>query len=106
MQETQYIIPANSKKSMLIFGIFRTVDLIIFAVGAVFSLFFLFILPGQRVVDLIVKLSPVLICLFLVLPIPNYHNTLVLIREVFTFLSNRKVYLWKGWCVLDVTKEK
>ena len=28
-----YLIPANTKKSMLIFGVFNTVDMIIFGVG-------------------------------------------------------------------------
>lgn len=104
--EQQYIIPANSKKSLLIFNIFRGIDLIIFAVGAVFSLFFLFIIPGDKIGDLLLKLAPVLIALFLVLPIPNYHNTLVLIRELFLFFTNRRIYLWKGWCVLNGTDKK
>lgn len=104
--EQHYIIPANSKKSLLLFGIFRTVDLILFSVGAVFSLFFLFILSGTDIGSLIIKLLPLLITLFLVLPIPNYHNTLVLIREVINFFMNRRIYLWKGWCVLDGTDEK
>lgn len=103
-QDEQYIIPANTKRSQLIFGIFRMVDLIIFGVGATFTLFFLFIIPGQSLKMLIIKLMPLLISLFLVLPIPNYHNTLVLIRELLGFFSNRKIYLWKGWCVLDETK--
>lgn len=102
----QYIIPANSKKSILIFGLFRMVDLIIFSVGAVFTLFFLFVLPGTNIGSLIIKLLPLLIALFLVLPIPNYHNTLVLIREVVDFFMNRRIYLWKGWCVLDGADEK
>ncbi len=99
--DNQYIIPANSKKSALIFGVFRMTDLILFSIGAAFSLFFLFIIPGQTLSMLLIKLAPVLISLFLVMPIPNYHNTLVLIREVFTFYANRRIYLWKGWCVLD-----
>ena len=99
--DNQFIIPANSKRSALIFGMFRMTDLILFSVGAVFSLFFLFIIPGQTLGLLFIKLAPVLISLFLVLPIPNYHNALVLIREVITFYSNRRIYLWKGWCVLD-----
>ncbi len=100
-----YIIPANSKRSALIFGMFRMVDLILFSVGAVFSLFFLFIIPGQSLALLFIKLAPVLISLFLVLPIPHYHNTLVLIREVFGFFMNRRKYYWKGWCVLDGTEK-
>lgn len=104
--EEQYIIPANTKRSQLIFGFFRMVDLIIFGVGGAFTLFFLFIIPGQDFKMLIVKLMPLLISLFLVLPIPNYHNTLVLIRELLSFFGNRRIYLWKGWCVLDEARQK
>lgn len=102
----QYIIPANSKKSLLIFNMFRGVDLIIFSTGAVISLFFLFIIPGNGLWDMLLKLAPVLITLFLVLPIPNYHNTLVLIRELMMYYTNRRIYIWKGWCVLNDTDKK
>lgn len=97
--DAQYIIPANSKKSALLFGLFRPVDLIIFGTGSMVTLFFLFILPGDTLGAIFIKLAPLLVALFLVLPIPNYHNTMVLIREVLTFYLTRRVYLWKGWCV-------
>lgn len=104
--EEQYIIPANTKRSLLIFGYFRPVDLIIFSVGAVFTLFFLFIIKEQEFKYLIVKLSPALVALFLVAPIPNYHNVLVFIQEIINFFANKRVYLWKGWCVIDETRQK
>lgn len=100
-EEREYLIPANSKKSLLIFNIFRPIDLLIFAVGAVLTLLLLLTISDNTFKSAIFKLLPLLISLFLVLPIPNYHNTLVFIREIYQYYSNRRIYLWKGWCVSD-----
>ena len=35
----QYLIPANSKKSQLIFGVFQPIDLVIMVIGIFLSLF-------------------------------------------------------------------
>lgn len=93
-----YSIPANSKKSMLIFGLFTKVDLIIFAVGMVVSLLCLAVLPIQETLWAIVALAPGLICGFLVLPIPNYHNMRTIIKEAYIFYTIRQNFVWKGWC--------
>jgi hypothetical protein len=95
----QYLIPANSKKSMLIFGIFRQVDLILFGTGCVVSLILLFAIPGDSAIEMVIKLIPVAISGFLVMPIPFYHNILVFITEFINFFMNRRIYLWKGWCI-------
>lgn len=97
-QETIYIIPANSKRSMLILGFFRPLDLGIFLTGISLTLLLLIIIEGNTLATLIIKLLPALFCTFLILPLPNYHNVRVLIREIYEFLMNRRVYIWKGWC--------
>ena len=97
-----YLIPANSKKSMLIAGLFNVTDLYILGSGVAATLFLLVFLPVEKLIPAIIAISPGLVCGFLVLPIPNYHNVRTFIRSFyrFYFVSERK-YIWKGWCLLD-----
>ena len=94
-----YIIPANSKKSQLIFNVFRPIDLFgILLPGALLTVLFLFIFPGDSISAIVIKLAPVSLALFLVMPIPFYHNVLVYLREVYIYFSSQKRYYWRGWC--------
>jgi len=34
----------------------------------------------------------------LVFPLPNYHNVRTLIGDIFLFYTNRRIYIWRGWC--------
>ena len=101
-----YLIPANSKKSMLIFGLFNQVDLIIFCSGAGSTLLLLLILPVEQLLPAIIAIVPGLVCGFLVLPIPNYHNVRTVIKSAYTFFTTRQKFIWKGWCFLDGKDEK
>ena len=94
----QFLIPANAKKSMLIFGLFNTLDLIIFGCGVGLSLLLLLLLPIEELTFAIIALAPGLITGFLVFPIPNYHNTLTFLISLYTFLTTRQKFIWKGWC--------
>ena len=97
----QFLIPANTKKSMLIFGAFTTFDLILFAVGIGATLLMLVIISPTTLLTAIIDLLPALICGFLVLPIPNYHNIRIVIQELYRFYTTRQRFIWKGWCVND-----
>ena len=57
-QEIIYMIPANSKRSMLIFGFFRPVDLGIFLTGIILSLILLVVIGGNSACAIILKLLP------------------------------------------------
>ena len=96
--ENSYLIPANSKKSMLMFGLFNTVDLIIFGSGVGLSLLLMMILPVKEFWVAILAITPGLICGFLVLPVPNYHNIRTVIKNAWIFYTTRQRYIWKGWC--------
>lgn len=100
-----YLIPANSKKSLMIFGLFTTFDLILFASGVGITLLLLVLINPSTFLGAIIDLAPALITGFLVLPIPNYHNTLNVIKEVYLFYTTRQRFIWKGWCVTDEFKE-
>lgn len=96
-----FLIPANSKKSMLIFGVFELFDLILFASGIGISVMLLFLVSPSSLTGAMIDIAPALICGFLVMPIPNYHNTRVLLMEVYSFYTRREKFIWKGWCVKD-----
>jgi hypothetical protein len=105
-EQPTYLIPANSKRSALIAGIFRPFDLGIFVSGVILTLMLLFIISDTSFLAVIIKLFPALICTFLILPIPNYHNTLCLVQDVLSFFINRRRYFWKGWCIYDDAESK
>lgn len=94
----QFLIPANSKKSLLRFGLFNDLDLAIFIIGILVSLLLLVILPVDQLLYAIIAISPGCICGFLVLPIPNYHNVRTFIKIAFEFYTTRQHFVWRGWC--------
>ncbi len=97
-----YLIPANSKKSMMILGFFTPIDLLIFGIGCTITLTLLFLFNNKvEMGELLLILSPALISAFLVLPVPNYHNVLQLLTNIITFFIGRKRLYWKGWCIRD-----
>lgn len=100
-----YLIPANAKKSMLIFGLFNTIDLIILSIGVGVTLLLLLILPIENLTVTIIAILPGLVASFLVFPIPNYHNSLRFFISLFTFLNSRQKFIWKGWCCRDGESE-
>lgn len=94
-----FLIPANTKKSMLIFGLFTKFDLILFLIGIGLSLLMLMILPVEQIVVAIIALLPALITGFLVMPVPNYYNMRTLLMSAISFFMNQRKFKWKGWCV-------
>lgn len=101
-----YIIPANTKKGMLFFGLFNTFDLILFGTGLGISLLLLVALPVDELMWGIIAITPGLVTGFLVFPIPNYHNVLTVIKNVWTFFTTRQQYVWKGWCANEEEDSK
>lgn len=99
-----YLIPANTKKGMLIFGLFTKFDLILFTSGVVATILLLLIVAPETLLTSIICLLPLFVCTFLVIPIANYHNVLTLIREIIDFYYSRRNYKWKGWCYKDEFK--
>ena len=97
-----YLIPANSKKSMLILSIFTFADLVMFGTGVFITLGMLLIIKATSVLSMVLILLPAIITGVLVLPIPNYHNVLGFLTSFIHYITNRRQYFWKGWCVKDV----
>ena len=99
------LVPSNAKKSMLFFGFLNNVDLIL-ALSGIGVTFILFLIFGtDEFSTSILCVLPALICLFLVIPMPKYHNIMCLIGDVFKFYYSRRTYKWKGWCLYDEFKE-
>ena len=101
-----YLIPANSKKSLKIFGMFYPFDLILFGCGIVATLILVSVLPIDNIIFAIMALLPAGITGLLVFPIPNYHNVLTVIIAMFNFFTTRQRYVWKGWCVTSEYKDE
>ena len=97
----RFLIPANSKKSMLIFGLFNGMDLAIFGSGLGVTLLLLAIIGPSQTLDTFIVLTPALVTGLLVAPIPNYHNVRTAIKSVWDFYMNRQVFVWKGWCIRE-----
>lgn len=103
--DNMYLIPANSKKSMLIFGMFNGFDLILFGSGLFVTFILLMVLPLDSIVLSLIAISPGLITGLLVFPIPSYHNTLTVLIDIWNFYTkNERKYIWKGWCVMNEEK--
>ena len=101
-----FLIPANSKRSMLIFGLFNKFDLILFCSGLGVSFILLLLLPLDSIWVALLAIAPALITGFLVIPVPNYHNILTVLKSIFEFFTNNQKYIWKGWCFYDVKRKK
>lgn len=100
------LVPANTKKSLLVFGMFRPLpDLLILGVGISVTVILLLIFGDANTWILLVSCLPMLIGLILVLPIPNYHNTLCAIQSILEFYNGRKKFIWKGWCLKNEYKD-
>ena len=100
-----YLIPANSKRSMLIFGYFKQIDLIILGVGIGISALFIAIFGTETMKDMAFDLTPAIITGIMVLPVPNHRNIWTLTVNVYTYFMNQRNYRWRGWCVLNVKDE-
>lgn len=101
-----YLIPANSKRSMLIFGLFAPIDLIIFSVGAGLTVILMLSFQASTINDVFMVLIPLLISTTLVLPVSNHRNVWTLASNVYHFLSNRRTYFWRGWCMINGEENK
>ena len=101
-----YLIPANTKRSMLIFGIFRRIDLIIFATGGALTFLLIFINSPTTLMDVFIDLLPFLIAGAMIVPIPNQMNLWSFTVNVYSFLTNQRDYKWKGWCMSYGEKDK
>lgn len=95
-----YLIPANSKKGQLIFGLFKPVDLGIFITGFLLTIILFLVFNWLKVNDWvsITAVIPVGLAAVLVFPVPNYHNVRVALSEIINFYSNNRNYKWRGWC--------
>ena len=101
-----FLIPANTKKSKLIFGLFTKTDLILFLIGVGLTLLLLILLPVEQLMYSIIALLPVAICAFLVMPVPNYYNMRTLIASAIGFFVNQRKFKWKGWCFINGEEKK
>ena len=106
MGNYDYLIPANSKKSMLILGMFNMNDLFILGTGLTITVILLFVMKTNSLQNAVTILIPFLTSVTLVLPLPNEHNVRTFIKNVYDYFVNQKEYRWKGWCIKDGEESK
>lgn len=99
-----YLIPANTKSGNLIFNVFRPFDLGLFLSGIGVTLLLLLIVSPESLTSAFICLAPGLTCAMLVVPVPNYHNILTVLKEMINFFNGRRNFKWKGWCYTDEYK--
>jgi len=100
------LVPANTKRSTLILGMFRLVpDIPIVGTGTVLTVILLSLFSNGGTWLLITCLIPMFIGVLLVLPIPNYHNTLCAIQSILGYFNNRRNFIWRGWCIKNEFKD-
>lgn len=106
MEKNIYLVPANSKKSMLHFSLFNNLDLWILGggVGFTFGLLLMFNSYESTMLKFFCA-CPALLALLLVSPLPYYHNVRTLIGNIYTYYVRRKNYFWRGWCVKDEARK-
>jgi hypothetical protein len=80
---------------------FTVFDLILFGSGIAATLLLLLIMDLDQLLPTVIALAPAVITGFLVLPVPNYHNILTVIRSIKEFYTTRQRFVWKGWCMTD-----
>ncbi len=100
-----FLVPANSKKSLLILGLFNSFDLTLFGTGVFFTIIMMIALPVEIFSWAVISMLPVCVTGLLVFPLPNYHNVLTAIISIIKFFTGRQRYVWKGWCARDEFKE-
>ena len=99
-----FLIPANSKKSMLIFGLFRSFDLIVLGIGMAISLILLLTLNLSDIGPTVFAITPGAIAIILVFPVAHYHNVMTVILSIYRFFTSRERFIWKGWCYSEEFK--
>lgn len=100
-----FLVPANAKKGTLIFNLFRPFDLLLFGTGIGISFILLLVLGTDELISAIISILPACITGFLVFPIPNYHNVLCALQSMNRFFTERRKYVWRGWCFYEQFKD-
>lgn len=101
-----YLVPANAKRGTLYFNIFRGFDLILFGSGIGITMLLLAIVSNlDNIIFTIIAILPGCITGLLVFPLPNYHNVLCALQSIYRFYTERRKYVWKGWCFYEQLKD-
>ena len=62
------------------------------------SLLALAIVRSNNTLAILLACMPAGITGLLVVPIPNYHNVLCAMQSIIKFFTERRNYIWRGWC--------
>ena len=100
------LVPANTKRSTLILGMYRPVpDLVILISGVAITIALLLIFNNAGSLIMVLSCIPMLLGAFLTMPLPNYHNVLCALQSILNYYQGRKKYIWRGWCIKNEFKD-
>lgn len=102
----RFLVPANSKRGLLIFGIFYISDLILFLIGLAVTFVLLLTFGVDNIIGGILVMLPLLITALLVFPMPNYHNVRTFVGEMINYYTGIRKFIWKGWCYSSESESK
>lgn len=95
-----FFAPDNFKKGRLHNGKYRTIDVLIMGIAAVFSFFsiILYLTIAKRVNIFFIALIilPAAVAAFLIQPYGIYHNFLVYFMLKIKMMNQNKKYIWEG----------
>ena len=97
----EYLMPANSKRSRLFLGFFTPRDLWVVGIGLLITIALLFVLQHNNLLMMILAVLPIGIATLLVFPVPNYHNVMQLLINIYNYYTGRRKYEWKGWSIVN-----
>ena len=101
------LVPANTKRSTLILGMYRPLpDLIILIAGTIMTIGLLIAFNDAGTFVMILSCLPMLTGALLTAPLPNYHNVLCVIQSILSFYDGRRNFIWKGWCMKNEFKDE
>ncbi len=101
------LVPANTKRSTLILGMYRPVpDLVILVSGTAITIAMLMIFNNAGTLIMVLSSIPMLLGAFLTMPLPNYHNVLCALQSILRFFQSRRNFIWRGWCLRNEFKDR
>jgi len=95
-----YLIPTNTKRSMLILSLFAPIDIAIFATGVGLTFMLLMVIGSnaKSISDIAFMVMPAIISGIMVVPVPNHRNIWQLTVHIYSFFVSNRQYTWRGWC--------
>jgi len=99
------LVPANAKKGLLIFNMYKLTDFLLIVVSAIITIIIYFMVD-KSFASILLAMSPLVLAILYTIPIPNYQNLNKVLRNLSQYTRNDQKYYWKGWCLDETFKDE